>query len=295
VILTPSGGPALRVPVYAAARPASTTKASPSFVNITPNSGGAGTINIAGQGVNTGAEPLGYLSKVSAFELQHTSGLADLGPGVSPLARNADLRYVGTAVKAGVLHIGIATHGDWSPAATDAVFLVQFDTNNDPATVQRTALNTRFTDTDVFVSAIGSGPTGTGLAAVGFTNIFNSNVNTAPFNTNVMVLPIPISTLQLPEGQTSFNYRVVGQSRFWGTIETTPWMPYDLAAPGLAFSDGLAGRNMYPALDGQKIGVTYNAANFQANGSQGVLLLHHFNEKGKRAEVLEVRTPGRGR
>jgi subtilisin family serine protease len=295
VVLTPSGGPALRVPVYAAARPASTTKAAPSFVNITPGSGGMGTINIAGQGVNTGAEPLGYLSKVSAFELQHTSGLADLAPGVSPLARNADLRYVGAAVKAGVLHIGIATHGDWSPAATDATFLVQFDTNNDPATVQRTAFNTRFTDTDVFISAIGAGATGTGAVVGGFTNIFNSNVNTAPFNTNVMVLPIPVPTLQLPEGQTSFNYRVVGQSRFWGTIETTPWMRYDLAAPGLSFSDGLAGRNMYPALDGQKIGVGYNAANFAANGSQGVLLLHHFNEKGKRAEVLEVRTPGRGR
>ena len=47
---------------------------------------------------------------------------------------------------------------------------------------------------------------------------------------------------------------------------------------------------MYPALDGQKIDVGYNAAAFTANGSKGVLLLHHFNQSGKRAEVLSVKT-----
>ena len=46
---------------------------------------------------------------------------------------------------------------------------------------------------------------------------------------------------------------------------------------------------MYPALDGQKIDVGYNGAVFTANGSKGVLLLHHFNQSGKRAEVLEIK------
>ena len=46
---------------------------------------------------------------------------------------------------------------------------------------------------------------------------------------------------------------------------------------------------MYPALDGQKIDVGYNDAVFTANQSQGVLLLHHFNPAGKRAEVLEIK------
>jgi hypothetical protein len=35
--------------------------------------------------------------------------------------------------------------------------------------------------------------------------------------------------------------------------------------------------------------VAYNHASFTANGSGGVLLLHHFNERGKRAEVLTVK------
>ncbi len=57
----------------------------------------------------------------------------------------------------------------------------------------------------------------------------------------------------------------------------------------MTFSDGLAGTTMYPALDGQKIDVGYNDAVFTANGSQGVLLLHHFNTSGQRAEVVEIK------
>ena len=51
---------------------------------------------------------------------------------------------------------------------------------------------------------------------------------------------------------------------------------------------------MYPDVAGQQIGVTFNQAAYTANGSQGVLLLHHFNRRGTRAEVLGfVRTRGR--
>ncbi len=111
---------------------------------------------------------------------------------------------------------------------------------------------------DVFVVAVGA-------AAVSFSNIFNSNVNTAPYNSNVLVVPVPIAPIGLPAGQTSFRYRIVGQSRFWGTIDTTPWATYNVGTPGLTFSDGLAATTMYPALDGQKIDVGYNAASFAAN------------------------------
>ena len=100
---------------------------------------------------------------------------------------------------------------------------------------------------------------------------------------------MPIASLGLPAGATSFKYRIIGLSRFWGTIDTTAWATYNVATPGLTFSDGLAGTTMYPALDGQKIDVGYNDAVFTANGSQGVLLLHHFNTSGQRAEVVEIK------
>ena len=286
VTVTPSSGPALRVPVYAAARPASTTKAAPPFLNV--GKGTSATINIAGEGVDTGAEPLGYLSKVSAFELGIVSGQETLGTGVSQLARGADVQYAGAATKGTSVYFGVSTFGDWAAPATDTQFNVQIDRDGN-GTVDTQAFTTRFVfgpnadPQDVFVVAVGA-------AAVSFTNIFNSNVNTAPYNSSVLVVPVPISALGLPAGQTSFRYRIVGQSRFWGTIDTTAWANYNVGTPGLTFSDGLAATTMYPALDGQKIDVGYNAAAFAANGSQGVLLLHHFNQRGKRAEVLTVKT-----
>ena len=77
------------------ARACSTTKAAPPFLNVGKRT--SAKINIAGEGVNTGAEPLGYVSKVSAFELGIVSGQATLCTGVSPLARGADIQYAGAA------------------------------------------------------------------------------------------------------------------------------------------------------------------------------------------------------
>ena len=288
VTVTPTSGPALRVPVYAAARPASTTRAAPGFLNVDKD--GVAKINLAGDGVNTGAEPLGYLSKVSAFELGASSPKATLGTGVSEYARAADLQYIGAVRKGSTLYFGLSTHGNWSTPATEVQFTIQIDRDGN-GTVDTSAFTTRFTfgpnadPQDVFVVAAG-----TPAAAVGFTNVFNSNVNTAPYNSSVLSIPVPLASLGLPAGQNTFKYRVQGLSRFWGTIDTTPWASFNVAAPGLTFPDGLAGTTMYPGLNGTKLDIGYNAANFAANGSQGMLLLHHFNQTGKRAEVLEVRT-----
>jgi subtilisin family serine protease len=285
VIFTPTAGPALRVPVYAAARPASNTRASSDEVRIDRKN--AGRIKIVGEGVSTGAEPLGYVSKVSAFEHGLTSGKETLGTGVSELARGADLQHLGAALKGTTMYFGLSTHGDWAAPATDTQFTIQIDRNGD-GTSDVSALTTRFVSgpnadpQDVFVIAVGA-------AATGFTNIFNSNVNTAPYNNSVLVVPVPLASLALPAGTTTIKYRVVGSSRFWGTIDTTPWATYNVAAPGLVFSDGIAATTMYPDLSGTEIGVTYNDASFTANGSGGVLLLHHFNRQGKRAEVLAIK------
>jgi hypothetical protein len=103
-----------------------------------------------------------------------------------------------------------------------------------------------------------------------------------------MLLPMPVAQFAMPAGRTRFNYRVLSSSRFSGLVETTPWLTYDLANPGLAFAGGLAGMPMFPDLNNTSIAVTQNAAAYAANGSQGVLLLHHLNEFGHRAEVLSV-------
>jgi hypothetical protein len=131
---------------------------------------------------------------------------------------------------------------------------------------------------------------GASLGVSSFTNIFNSNLNTAPFDNDVVVMPVNVSQLGLSTGATRFNYRVVGLSRFWSgpAIDQTGWLTYDVALPGLAFTGGLAGTPMFPDLNNAGITVGFNQAAYAANSSQGLLLLHHFNEQGNRAEVLSV-------
>ena len=150
------------------------------------------------------------------------------------------------------------------------------------------AFTTRFTfgpnadPLDVFV-------VGVGTAAVSFTNIFNSNVNTAPYNSNVLVVPVPIASLGLPPGRRRSGTACRASAGSGARSTRPPGRRYNIAAPGLTFPDGLAGTTMYPDLNGEKFEIGYNAANFAANGSLGMLLLHHFNQTGKRAEVLEVK------
>ena len=289
ITLTPQGGgAALRLPVYATARPATKMGASGNNIPFRGANANNQTINLSGQGIATGTEPLGYLSKVSAFELQATSPRATLPAGVSELARNADLRHVGAALNEAKNEVffGISTWGEWATPATDVQFSIQIDADRN-GTVDRTLFNTRFTDSDVFVTAftIGSNP----AANVSrFTNVFSSNVNTAPFDNDVVVMPILVSQLGLAAGATRFNYRVIGLSRFWPQIDQTGWLTYDVATPGLAFSGGLAGTPMFPDVNGSGIAVALNRTAYAANGSTGALLLHHFNEQGNRAEVLRV-------
>ena len=52
---------------------------------------------------------------------------------------------------------------------------------------------------------------------------------------------------------------------------------------------------LYQDLDGQTIQVAYKQAAYKADAALGVLLLHHHNAAGTRAQVLlpSIRTPRR--
>ncbi len=87
ITLTPGGGTALRVPVYAIARPASQmTTTQPQLVF--PNATGTATLGLSGQGVGTGANaPAAHTSIVTALELAATSDPLALPAGTAPSAR----------------------------------------------------------------------------------------------------------------------------------------------------------------------------------------------------------------
>ena len=303
VTLTPASGTALRLPVYAAPRPASNMTTEHNYVLFTGPTGST-NVGLTGQDVNTGgAFPVDVISLVSAFELQGTS------PATIPatsFASNADLKSVGVtsdfkatnSVVAGATRIffGIATHGRWS-TPSDVQFNIFIDRDmNGTDDVQ--IINTAPADAqgnlfDVFVSARRNAPfTGTFTLDSFLNNVAPTGLETVPFNTNMMVIPVTASSLGLTTANAKFNYRITATSRgFGGTIDTMPTRTYDAANPGFDLTGGATGLPLYGDLDGASIPVNYNKANFLANGSLGLLLLHHNNTVGAHDQILSVQEP----
>ena len=317
ILLTPASGTTLRVPVYATARPASKMHASQTSVKFFGANATSNVITLAGAGVNTGAsEPLDLFSRVTALELTKTSGQETLPTDYKTYARHADIHYVGVSTDAKAysaadfanteLFFGIATWANWTTAATEATFQVEIDTNNDN-TVDYRVFNTRLTNganadpQDILVSARTKPATATTPAVTlleDFTNILPDR-STALFNSNVMVVGVFASDLGLTAANSTFRYRVISSSRFFGPVDAVPsatgWLTYDAANPGLDFSGGAAGAPMYPDQPTLTIPANYNAATFNAAQSEGVLLLHHMNGgDDPKAEVLTLQTsPGK--
>ena len=301
VALTPVSGTALRLPLYAAPRPASNMSTDHNYVLFTGPSGST-SIGLTGQDVNTGIFfPVDEVSLVSAFELQGVS--PDTIPATS-FASNADLKSVGvtTDFKATnsvvpgstKIYFGISMHGKWStPSDVQINIFIDRDRNG---TDDFQVVNTAFADAqgnlfDVFVSARRALPAGP-LVGDSFINNISAVINTVPYNTNMMVIPVTASALGLTTADAKFNYRITTTSRgFGGTIDTLSTRTYDAGNPGFDFTNGLPGVAVYRDLNGESIPVNYNKANYQANGSLGVLLLHHHNTAGAHDQILSVQEP----
>jgi len=303
VTLTPGSGTALRLPLYAAPRPASNMTTDHNYVLFTGPTGST-NVGLAGQDVNTGgALPVDVLSLVSAFELQGIS------PAIVPetsFARNADLKSVGVtsdykatnSVVAGATKIffAIATHGKWStPSDVQINIFIDRDRNG---TDDFQIINTATADAqgnafDVFVSARRPAPFTAAFTLDSFlNNIAPTSLETVPYNTNMMVIPVSASALGLTTANAKFNYRITTTSRgFGGTIDTLPTRTYDAANPGFDLTGGVTGLPIYADLNGATVPVNYNKANFQANGSLGLLLLHHNNAFGAHDQILTAQDP----
>jgi hypothetical protein len=269
------------------------------------------TLNLNGTGVNTGTSfPTDYKSVVTPMELAAISPVETLGPGVSPHAHHADLKYVGVTsvrrsssnssrINNSTLLFGVVTQANWSTPSSEVEFDVYIDGRssgnmNDcfatPAPTGCYALfTTRLTGTDVLVDSLFNLATRATVASSSASlNQFSSNTPTAPFNSNVIVMPLNVSLLNMGSSNTRFTYEVFGFSRFWGEIDDSGPLSYDYASPGLDFNASGTGSVMYDDLPAVQIPVTFNGPAYRLNQSKGALLLHHFNITGARDQVLGV-------
>lgn len=294
---TPSGGgQKIRLPAYFAAYPASNMSTTQNALKLT-NPAGTIPLGLTGQQVHTGNDfPADVISITSPFELHGT----DPDDPITPFAFNhLDLQHTGVrsfrtsgSTPDNRLLFGVSTYGDWySPnQLTVNVFI---DTNRD-GTDDFQLFNTSFPNaqggpSDVFVTRLRNLQTGD-VTTQFFLNSFSaSQFNIAPFNTNVMILPVATSALGLTDANGRFDYQVktsVGNMM----VDESARFTYDATRPGLTFG----ANTIFFDLNGATIPIGYNTSDFRAANSTGALLFHHHNTSGNRAGILPVNFADQG-
>ena len=250
-------------------------------------------VHLRGDGVSTGSSfPEDVVSLVIALVLQEIN--------TNPVA---PVRYLGAAsdyqaqvalgkgLADSTVYLGVATKAGWSiPVSAPVDILI--DVNRDGKNDYELTVEELSEGSDLFAASLCKVNTSDcHFAAIN--GVLAGVRDTAPYNTDVMVLPVKVSWLGLPTGASRFNYSLKGT----GTPQVHS---FDVAHPGLVFGGtdylgATATQPLYQDLDGETIEVRYTRSDYTANSALGMLLLHHHNVAGSRAQVLQpmVRIPRR--
>jgi subtilisin family serine protease len=309
LVLTPSpSAPVLRVPVYAAPTPASDiTAGDAGFV------AGATETSLAlyGRGVRQGAGDLAYRSLVSVFELQGSSdrlpdcaGSVKTGCAVNETAKGGDLRYVGASSTAWqgeqedpLLAFGVATWSDWTTLGDNNTPEISIDTDGDGKEDFRTTVTKPSTAGDVTADVWLARTVTHGGEVVDEQPVNGQygDVDTNVMDSDVVVLPVSLKALGIDAAKesthriaytagTSGMYAAPGNDGFIDRIAGT--LSFDPLRPGLAARGGGKPALSYQAMPGSALVLRRDPAALALDGSDRLLVLHHHNATGKRAQVV---------
>lgn len=331
-VLTPTdSSPVLRVALYAAPKPISSSHATTTGVVPTAPNTGSFTINLSGTGVNTGpslGNGFDIVSLVKAFELQYESSF--VGQPNPPTDRNV-IKYAGITSDYKSRPVGSST--STQTAGTNIMFGVE--KFGDASTPDSASSDTEiFIDTNPADVGVTFNPdhaafltfNGTGQENVYLPEFVNLNTNAGGlrfftngfsaatadsniYNNSGIVFPFRATDLGLLNasgtGNTQFQYQIVTFDRNGNAVDASNILFYDLANPGMEVdnSGAVAGVSkvpsagaflepfMYQDLPTNSIPVNYNGTNFGNNGSLGVWLLHMHNGDGNRSDVISFLAP----
>lgn len=328
LLVTPAGSDnSLRVPVFAAPRPASTL-AAPSQVRVS-GSGAllTGSMTLRGNGVDVrGAKAYEReRSRISALQLMGESPrLPECMPGVSTGCvttrdeASADMRYVGftsdareiiadggdplSADTPGKAFFGIASWQPWRSTADIASFFISLDTDND-GTADLIVTN-RNEGEDVFVAtAFGVRPNdGGAIPSIELINNVAGDKDTAKLHGNVMTLPVNLAALANPTDMagnpidpyitaetSTISYWVDAMGRDGRIIDVIGHPLVPLRSDVLAPAlTAFTSAGTVPAPSAGGTLLTVTMDQARAGDNPRLLLFHHLNTLARKAQVVSV-------
>ena len=326
LLVTPAGADAsLRVPVFAAPRPASTL-ASPGSVRASgDDSLLTGSLTLSGRGVDVRGSKAyeRERSRISALQLMGESPrLPDCEPGVTTGCvttrdmASADMRYVGftsdareiaadggdplseeTPAKA---FFGIASWEPWRSAASIASFYVHLDTDND-GTADLMVTNIDLGQ-DVFMAAtFGLRPGDNGaVPSIELINNVAGDKDTAKLHGNVMTLPVNLAGLANPTDMagypvTPYITAETSTISYWveawdqeGTVVDVighPRVPMRSDVLSPALT-AFTGAGTIPAPVTTGTRLTVTLDAARAGDNPRLVLFHHLNTLARKAQVV---------
>jgi subtilisin family serine protease len=306
VRVTPAGGSALRVPVAATVRPASTITTTTN-TTFPATASASATVTLGGSGVSntTGAGPIqsrGQVFSLAATSPQLLVPFADASSG--------DLKSVGVTSNAepvdesfnSISYVAINTYGPWTTPASYAVFNVYIDADRDGQD-DHLLYNTRLPGSDLMVAVLVALDPDGSLSMLDFQPIngLHSNgtvwgfggQNTAKFDSDTLTLPFFTDLLGGPTSR--FDYWVLSGTAETGVMDFagTPSsrLTMDAAAPAIRATQvgDTTFDSTYADLPGKTLQVVKNTAQYNYDRSLGELFVHYNNVDGARAEQLIIK------
>ncbi len=306
---TGAQGSVFRIPVYAVPRPASLAFAEPSPLPCSGTSGRS-TLTLRGPGVWTGSQfPQDEISLVAPFELLRTS---PDDPQITGIDEKSDLKAVGirsdyaTQKAAGkgvadtTLSFALVTYGNWN-SANDTSLRIALDVNSDGITDYTLAnsyagaSDSTVDPNDAFVCRLCFRATGA-CRETGSVNVLPpSRINTLAFNTNLMILSVRATDIGLTDARSRLQFNA--ESYYpWSSssylLDRISGMVYDVAQPGLSFSQPSGDGYYFRYPQQTQIAVDYQQSALQLSGAQGILLLFPHNIRESRTQTIALQFAG---
>ncbi len=289
LLVTPQGKQALRVPVYGAAKPVSTTTTTVDGDQLT----------FHGAGVSQGTSNAdAYVSTASVMQWGATSlrqpqctATIRSKCWTNESDRSGDIHFAGagsgTIFGDSMVWFGLSTWRDWATNNTMTPY-VDIDVDGDGLPDLETFAQNYSTDqgrTDVYLVETIDYNTGD-LLDVETANLYSDQIDTNVFDTNTIMLPVDVDAVldnggpDLTGSDTPITYRAAMANGYTGADQdSTGDVDYNIGSPALRETSGEG------LLDDQ------DGASYTMEGSGRALVFHMYGAPGHRTELVRVTAP----